>query len=700
MKVFFAALVVFFAAPMVAFASPGLVARTLPARSGVVAQAPAAFDLVGLHWRGTGIVRFRTQRADGAWSRWRLSAPESDDLPDRNTAEGRRSRGWHLGNPFWVGRSERIQYRLGGQVKRLRAFFVRTPLLRGTPQRLKPFAANAPTIITRAEWGANEAIRRNRKNGPKIADNVHLAIVHHTAGTNSYSRYQSAAIVRGIETYHVLGNGWDDIGYNFLVDKYGQVFEGRYGGIEKAVVGAHAMGFNFGAVGVALLGNYNGAGLTAAARASLVKLLAWRLDVAHLDPLSHVTRVSAGNPEYSRGSSVDLRVISGHRDTYQTSCPGNSVYAQLPSIMRQVAATGTPKIYSPIVFGAVGGNVRFTARLSADVPWTITVVDAFGRVVASGTGTTRDVDWTWDASLTPSGRYRYTIAAGGQGTAAARPVTGTVGESLPPVTVTQLRVLPTVVSPNGDGRGETARIAYFLSASAPITVTLADAGGHQLALLFSGIVGEGSHSFAWNQIGVPDGRYSITISATAATGKRVTSKTTFYVDRTLAQAKLAAPAISPNGDGFLDETAVSFRLNAAATVSLELWRAKKLVGLLGAQTLGVGPAQVPWNGSLGAKQVPDGSYDLVLEVKDAVTTVAQKLPVLVDTTPPRLRLASRARLRFWTNEPATVTASYGSRRVTKRVRAGYFSLAFLRRARHFTLTATDAVGNRSPALRG
>src|SRR5438067_12164159 len=406
MKPFCAAIVLFFAAPGAAVASSSLVARDLPARSGVVAKAPAAFDLVGMHWRGAGVVRFRTQRADGTWSKWRLSAPE-DDLPDRNTAEGRRSRGWHLGNPFWVGRWERIQSRLGRHVKRLRAFFVRSPLLGGTPQHVKPFTENAPPIITRAEWGANEAIRRNRKKGPKVADSVHFAIVHHTAGTNSYSRSQSAAIVRGIETYHVLGNGWDDIGYNFLVDKYGQVFEGRYGGMEKAVVGAHAMGFNFGAVGVAVLGNYNGAGLTAAERTSLVKLLAWRLDLVHLDPLSHVTRVSAGNPEYAQGAPVYLRAISGHRDTYQTRCPGNSVYAQLPSIARQVAATGLPKIYSPIVIGGLGGNVRFTARLSSDVPWTVTVRNALGELIASGTGRSHLVDWTWDASLSPSGSYRY-----------------------------------------------------------------------------------------------------------------------------------------------------------------------------------------------------------------------------------------------------------------------------------------------------
>jgi hypothetical protein len=699
MKLLRAVIVLFFAAPGAAFAAPSLLARDLPARSGLVAQAPEAFDLVGLHWQGSGAIRFRTQRPDGTWSGWHLSAPESDDLPDHGTAEWSRSRGWHLGNPFWVGRSERIQYRVGRGVTRLRAFFVRTPLLEGTPQHVRPFATNSPPIITRAQWGANEAIRRNRKKGPKIADNVHIAIVHHTAGTNSYTRAQSAAIVRGIETYHVLGNGWDDIGYNFLVDKYGQIFEGRYGGMEKAVVGAHALGFNFGAVGVALLGNYNSASMTPAERTALVNLLAWRLDLAHLDPLSQVTRISAGNPYYAKGTSVTLRAISGHRDTYPTSCPGNNVYAQLPSIARQVAATGLPKIYSPVVIGGLGGNVRFTARLSSDVPWTVTVTNSLGKVVASGTGTTHLVDWTWDASLTPSGTYRYTIAAGREGAATARPVTGTIGESLPPLSITQFRVSPNVVSPNGDGVGDTAQINYFLSVSAPITMTLSNAAGQQIVTLFSGIVGQGAESFAWKQIGVGDGRYTITITANAANGRRVTARTSFYVDRTIAQPKLSLPDFSPNGDGLFDTTALTFRLDAPATVRVELWRARKLVGTLLNQALGVGPAQVSWDGKIGTKRVPDGSYQLVLKAKDVVTTVTQTFPLVLDTTPPRVRLVSRARLRFWTNEPAVVAVTFGSRRAAKHVRAGYFTLPVLRGARHFTLVATDAVGNKR-TLRG
>jgi hypothetical protein len=700
MKPLRAALILLFAAPGVAVASPSLVARDLPAESGLVVRAPDSFDLVGLHWRGSGVVRFRTERTDGTWSAWHLSAPESDDLPDRNTAEAKRRRGWHLGNPFWVGRSERIQYKLGPGVQRLRAFFVRSPLLGGTPRHVQPFTASAPAVITRAQWGANEQIRRNRRKGPKIADNVHLAIVHHTAGSNNYSRAQSASIVRAIELYHVLGNGWDDIGYNFLVDKYGQVFEGRYGGMEKAVVGAHAMGFNYGSVGVALIGNYNGAGLTTAERAALVKVIAWRLDVAHVDPLLRVTRVSTGNPEYANGTSVQLRAIAGHRDTYPTSCPGNNVYAQLPSIARQVAATGLPKIYSPVVFGGVGGKVHFTARLSSAVPWTVTVTDAFANVVASGTGTSRDLDWTWDATLAPKGRYTYTIAAGGAGSAGARAVTGAIGQTLPPVSVTKLRVLPGTVTPNGDGVGDKAQITYFLGTAASITLTLGDAAGNPLQTLFSGVVSQGAHAFVWNQVAVPDGRYTITISALSGTGKPVTSRTTFYVDRTLAQPKLSAPGISPNGDGLFDTTTLGFRLTASAKVRVELQRTGKVLAALFDQSLGVGAVQVPWNGSLGSRRVADGSYQLVVKATDALTTITQQLPVVVDTTAPRLRLVSRARARFWISEQATVTASFGGRRVRKRVRAGYFSIPALRTARHFTLVAADLVANKSRPLRG
>jgi hypothetical protein len=688
MRVFCLAFLLFAAAPGTAGAAT-LLARELPARQGTVAQS---FDLVGMHWRGSGAIRFRTQGANGGWSAWRLAAPESDDLPDANTPEGRRSRRWHLGNPYWVGASTRIQYRVSGSVRGLRGYFVRAARGPATPRVAQRFGTDEPAIITRAEWGANESIRRNRKKGPQIADDVHFAIVHHTAGSNSYSCSQSAAIVRSIELYHVQGNGWDDIGYNFLVDKCGQVFEGRYGGIDKAVVGAHALGFNYGSVGVALIGNYDGAGLTAAEKSSLVKLLAWRLDLAHVDPLSHVTRISTGNPKYSRGTSVELNAIVGHRDVYPTSCPGNSVYAQLPAIRRAVAATGLPKIYSPIVFGGLGGNVRFTAKLSGSVPWTVTVTDALGHVVGSGSGTGRAVDWTWDASLVPRARYTYEIDAHA-GASTARPVVGTIGQAAPTLTLSQLRVQPSVVTPNGDGNGDTANISYVLGAAAQVTVTLADGNGHVLANLFAGPMTQGIHSFVWRDVTVADGPYRLTVTAQTASGKQVASTASFFVDRNLSQVHAAPAVISPNGDGRFDTTTLSLRLAGPAVVRVEVWRAGRRLATLVGDTLPAGPFETSWNGLIGSRRAADGTYELVVTAADPVTTVAEQLSVQVDTTPPKLRLASRARGQFWISEPAAIVVSYKGRRLSKHVGRGYFTIPFLRGRHGFAFTATDAVGN-------
>jgi len=340
--------------------------RALQPQASVRALATGTFELVGLHWRGSGRVEYRTRSLAGRWSRWLLSSDE-DALPDRGP-ELRAMRGWRVGEPQWTGASNAIQYRARGRVGRVRAFFVRSPRLPVGGKR--PELAGAPAIITRADWHADEAIRRA---APYYADGIHLAIVHHTAGSNSYSKAQSASIVRAIELYHVQGNGWNDIGYNFLVDKYGQIFEGRYGGITRPVIGAHAQGFNSGSFGVAVIGEYSSTSITAAARAALVSLISWKLDLAHVDPLSRVARVSAGNPRYAAGTAVTLNAISGHRDVYPTSCPGASLYAQLPSLRIAVAQTGLPKLYSPAVVGIVGGPIRFTARLSGSATWTVTV---------------------------------------------------------------------------------------------------------------------------------------------------------------------------------------------------------------------------------------------------------------------------------------------------------------------------------------
>jgi uncharacterized protein with LGFP repeats len=382
MKLLAAVAIAFALAPAVARAETTLVAREVPLhgmRTLASAKTPR-FDLVGLHWQGNGSVAFRTGSVAGTWSAWHPAAPEAEDGPDHPAQPG-----WRIGSPYWTGASNAIAYRLRGRVTRLRAYFVWSPDDELPPRRLS--IAGSPPIIPRASWGADESIRRA---APRYAESVRYALVHHTAGTNSYSRSQSAAIVRGIEIYHVKGNGWNDIGYNFLVDKYGQVFEGRFGGVDKNVIGAHAEGFNTGSFGTALLGTYTSAAPPAAAQTALENLLAWRLDVAHIDPLSNVTVASGGNARFPAGVPVLLRAVSGHRDTGFTTCPGNAVYARLGRIASVATALGLPKLYAPSVQGQLGGPVEFHATLTTDLPWTVTVTDPLGVPVASGAGTGTD----------------------------------------------------------------------------------------------------------------------------------------------------------------------------------------------------------------------------------------------------------------------------------------------------------------------
>ena len=299
------ALLLFLAAPGAAWAADATIrSQDLPVgvvRMPAAAVAPARFDLVAFHWQGPGHVLFKTRSQAGSWSGWRRADPEAEDLPDNGSSEARGRAGWHLGNPYWVGPSDRIAYRLVGDVRRLRAWYVWSAVGHSVARRVS--MAGSPLIVPRAEWGANEKIKRAP---PRYAKSVAFAIVHHTAGTNSYGPGASAAIVRGIELYHVRGNHWNDIGYNFLVDRYGQVFEGRAGGVDRNVIGAQAQGFNTGSVGVALIGNYQSAAVPLVAEKALAKLLAWRLDVAHVDPLGTVTWRSGGNPKYAPGNAGDV----------------------------------------------------------------------------------------------------------------------------------------------------------------------------------------------------------------------------------------------------------------------------------------------------------------------------------------------------------------------------------------------------------
>ncbi|WP_448073198.1 N-acetylmuramoyl-L-alanine amidase [Georgenia yuyongxinii] len=199
-----------------------------------------------------------------------------------------------------------------------------------------PAAATAPqpTITSRSGWGADPAIMTWR---PAYAT-LKGAILHHTAGTNDYTPAQSAAIVRGIYFFHAKTRGWGDIGYNFLVDKWGRVFEGRTGSLAapagKMPAGAHAGGFNTGTLGIAAMGDYTKVTPPREIFNSMANVIAWQFARAGIDLDTPSGIISPGTAAMPKGRNLGR--IFGHRDVGNTSCPGDDIYAWIPTLTQAV----------------------------------------------------------------------------------------------------------------------------------------------------------------------------------------------------------------------------------------------------------------------------------------------------------------------------------------------------------------------------
>ena len=295
-------------------------------------------------------------------------------------------------------------------------------------------ATARPAIISRAAWGARESLRRA---SPEYSATVKAAFIHHTVQTNRYAPSESAALVRADYLYHVNSRGWNDIGYNFLVDRYGRVFEGRYGGITRPVLGAHAGGFNTNSTGVAMLGTFTSSRPPAAMLSALKRLLAWKLDLTHVDPAGKTILQSAGgaNVRYPAGRKLFTRTIIGHRSTSFTACPGGPTINLLRSIRAGVARIGRPKIYrgsvSPRrVQPARGVATGVYARFTGKARWRVTVTGSNRATVRSftGVGASARVRWsgrTASGALAPPGWATVTVTASAGGRS-ARPAVSRV----------------------------------------------------------------------------------------------------------------------------------------------------------------------------------------------------------------------------------------------------------------------------------
>ncbi|HET9242266.1 MAG TPA: N-acetylmuramoyl-L-alanine amidase, partial [Gaiella sp.] len=493
------------------------------------------------------------------------------------------------------------------------------------------------------------------------------------------------------------GNGWNDIGYNALVDRFGTVYEGRAGGLDRNVVGAHARGFNTGSFGIAVLGDFRSAEPTDAALDALARTLAWRLDVAHVDPLSTLNGISSGNERFRPGIPVFLRTVSGHRDTGLTTCPGERLYAQLPDLARRVAAIGLPKLYTPSAAADEGGGIRFSARVSSALPWSVVVSDPSGNELGRGAGTGTAVDWVWQppGPLPPGVRWRIE-------TPGASSAEGTVG-TLAPVAlqITAASASPATISPNGDGQADTATVGFTLSSAANVAVTVVDASGVAVAQI---------EPLRWRRAGertvvvdgrnLVDGTYAVRIAAQATAGRYAEVDVPLVVTRLLGRVTLSAAALTPNGDGRDDTVAIAVPVTVPATVTVRILRNGKWVATPFTGSVS-GEQSASWDGSKRLGRAADGEYTVAVEATDGLVTARVELPLLVDATAPRLRLVSAAPPRLRVSEPATVTLRVnGARRVLRVDAPGVVRIPRIERVRTLVATAVDAAGNRTTLRRG
>jgi hypothetical protein len=338
-----------------------------------VLRAPARFDLLGV--RATpavhGRLEVRVRRSGGRWSPWVALAAPGDHAPDTGTGE-------RASDPVWAGGCDELQLRAAsGPRTTLRLHFVAVPHVgrraltahTAAAKQAAPQPGTPPPIIPRAAWGADSVPPRA---APQYGV-VQMAFVHHTVTANNYTPDQSGSIVLAIAKYHRDTNGWNDIGYNFLVDRYGQVFEGRAGGADQAVVGAQAQGYNDQSTGVALLGTFTDEPIPEPAMATVAQLLGWKLSLHGVPCEGGLTVISGGGSlnRYSAGTPVAVQRISGHRDGDKTECPGNALYAELPTLRKRAAALAGPIVAR----GQVSlSSAQSAVAYGADAVFTGTVV--------------------------------------------------------------------------------------------------------------------------------------------------------------------------------------------------------------------------------------------------------------------------------------------------------------------------------------
>ena len=714
----------------------------------------ARFDMLGVlvdkpvPRRGV-VVWLRTSQDGIAWSEWY----PVDLLPSGRSDAPRAST-----DPVWVGRSRVAEVAAEGlEAGTLDGVRVMTMDTTGgdsageqvvaAVRRVVAVAAGfvptgeatamttAPNIVSRADWGANESWRADY--GPYYAP-VKMAFVHHTVNANGYTRAQAPGIMRGIYYYDVYGNHWSDFGYNFAVDRFGTIYEGRAGGTTKGVIGAHVLGFNTSSTGIAMIGTFSTVKPPSAMLTALERLLAWKLDVHHVDPAGTASMLCRTGQKYREGQTVTFPAIAGHRQANYTVCPGGTLYNQLPTVRRVAARTGLPKIYAYRVSASVispnadgvkeSARVRFTN--SASAAWTLRVLDAGGTVVRSFEGTGETVDATWNGRddggrRVPDEVYKV-VAKASTAAGQARAATATVRVDTVAPAASGVSTKPSVFSPNGDGFADKAHVLFTTSEDCYARVLVVDGSGAVLRVVADWrYAAAGAWDVAWDgkingtsgSMPAPEGSalFRIELKDLGGNPGRASASTT--VDRTLSSAVASPKVFSPNGDSIKDASSLGFKLTRKADVQVVLRSGDQVVRTFKLGSLAAGAQAVLWDGSRGdASAAPNGLYRWTVTAVSPIGEVSAANWVTVDLYRPRLtastgltvKLGERAKVRFTARDPysstvhVTATVRNARGKVVATIDRGWVtqgvatSVAWkppARRTYTVRLTAVDRAGN-------
>ncbi len=385
-------------------------------------------------------------RENGTWSDWSaIGVTEHGPDPDSEEAAG----ALFGTEPLLTGNADGVEVRMdtpGGIVPRnAQVVLVDNPVVAADAQLPSPtevsnlpmstvaastVSAPKPAIISRAEWGADETQRRGNA---RISPTIKAAFVHHTASKNNYSAEQSAQQMRNLYSWYVKGLKYQDMAYNFLIDRFGRVYEGRGGGMDQAVVGGHTAGFNEETFAVSAIGNFQTFNPEAPEKEAIVEsiasLVAWKMSMNHRDPNGTTTLVSnsgSGTSKYRPGQEAAAAVVGGHRDIGSTSCPGQFLHAELPNIRARAGAKMGASMINPTAGSASWGSadpVQVNAITNAPLAWSATVTSRCGTTVRSLGGQQEApgaFGFGWDklddaGQPVPPGTYTITVNSNGNG---------------------------------------------------------------------------------------------------------------------------------------------------------------------------------------------------------------------------------------------------------------------------------------------